>query len=228
MKARQEVLKNGCAAGTRKDTDRCISNGVRPNKKQHRMCWLFCEKVGHKKVECFARQKSRNMAKKVNKMFIKPKGVEEVLLAKSGLLDEVKEDTSEEGCSSVKSDLEVVCGTKGKEIERALGVDGKGLMVKKTTHDGSQILNRIMSKGSSTGASGRDAVLVIPLQQGLMVWCTSRRGENHIWCGSFQVRNVVATWLLNQKNVVLDRHSAELESCRLGEQESILEIWKEE
>ncbi|WZZ67679.1 hypothetical protein YC2023_079049 [Brassica napus] len=39
------------------------------------------------------------------------------------------------------------------------------------------------------------------------VWCTSRGGEKHIWCGSFQVGNVVATWLLNQKNVVLDRHT---------------------
>ncbi|KAF3522693.1 hypothetical protein F2Q69_00049570 [Brassica cretica] len=70
------------------------------------------------------------MAKKVNKTFIKPKMVEEVLLANSGLLDEVKEETLEEGCSSVKSDLEVdqeasslepghevVCSTKGKEIE---------------------------------------------------------------------------------------------------------------
>ena len=81
-------------------------------------------------MECFDREKSRYMAKKVNKTFIKPKRVEEVLLAKSGLLDEVKEETSEEGCSFVRSDLEVnqeasslepghevVCGTKGKEIE---------------------------------------------------------------------------------------------------------------
>ncbi|KAF3516635.1 hypothetical protein DY000_02058936 [Brassica cretica] len=130
MKVRQEVLKHGCAAGTRKETDRCINNCVRPSKKQHRMCCWFCGKVGHKKVECFAREKSRNMAKKVNKTFTKPKRVEEVFLAKSGLFDEIKEETSEEGCSSVKSDLEVdqgalslepghevVCGTKGKEIK---------------------------------------------------------------------------------------------------------------
>ncbi|KAF3486163.1 hypothetical protein F2Q69_00052500 [Brassica cretica] len=89
------------------ETDRCISSCVRPSKKQHQMCCWFCGKVGHKKVECFAREKSRNMAKKVNKTFIKPKMVEEVLLANSGLLDEVKEETLEEGCSSVKSDLEV-------------------------------------------------------------------------------------------------------------------------
>ncbi|KAF2609440.1 hypothetical protein F2Q68_00043780 [Brassica cretica] len=70
------------------------------------------------------------MAKKVNKTFTKPKRVEEVLLAKSGLIDEVKVEASEEGCSSVKRDLEVdqeasslepghevVCGTKRKEIE---------------------------------------------------------------------------------------------------------------
>ncbi|KAF3554920.1 hypothetical protein F2Q69_00016875 [Brassica cretica] len=177
IKVKQEVLKHGCAAGTSKETDRCIINCVRQSKKQHRMCCWFCGKVGHKKVECFARENSRNMAKK----------------------------TSEDGCNSGRSDLEVdqeasslepghevICGTKGKEIERTLGVDGKGLMVKKTTHEESQVLNRRWSKGSSTGASGRDAVLVIPLQQGLrrmvysgtentylmgeknMVWCTSR------------------------------------------------------
>jgi len=40
-------------------------------------------------------------------------------------------------------------------------VDGEGLMVKKMTHEGSQVLNRSCSNGSSTGASDRDAVLVI-------------------------------------------------------------------
>ncbi|KAF2568409.1 hypothetical protein F2Q68_00027632 [Brassica cretica] len=130
MKVRHEVLKHGSAAGTRKETDRCISNCVRPSKKQHQMCFWFCGKVGHKKVECFAREKSRNMAKKVNKTFTKPRRVEEVSLAKSGLLDEIKDETSEDGCSSVRSDLQedqeassvesghgVVCDTKGKEIE---------------------------------------------------------------------------------------------------------------
>ncbi|KAF8111912.1 hypothetical protein N665_0071s0051 [Sinapis alba] len=130
MKAIHEFLKHRCAAGTQKNTDRCISNCVRPNKKQHRMCCWFYQKVGHKKVECFAREKRRNMAKKVNKTFTKPKRVEEVFLVKSGLLDEIKEKTSEEGCNSVRSDLEVaqeasspepehrvVCGTKGKEIK---------------------------------------------------------------------------------------------------------------
>ena len=130
MKIRQEVLKHGCAAGTRKETDRCISNCVRQSKKQHQMCCWFCGKIGHKKVECFAREKSRNMAKKVNKTFTKPMRVEEVSLAKNGLLDEIKDETSEDGCSSGRSDLEVdqgalslepghevVCGTKGKEIK---------------------------------------------------------------------------------------------------------------
>ncbi|KAG5397377.1 hypothetical protein IGI04_019191 [Brassica rapa subsp. trilocularis] len=180
MKVRQEVLKHGCAAGTRNETDRCISNCVGPSKKQHQMCCWFCGKVGHKKVECFTREKSRNMANKVNKTFTKPKRVEEVSLAKNGLLDEIKDETSEDGCSSVRSDLQedqeassvesghgVVCDTKGKEIESALGVDEEGLMVKETTHEGSQVLNRSGSRGSSTGASDRDAVLVIPLQQGL-------------------------------------------------------------
>ena len=80
-------------------------------------------------MECFAREKSRNMAKKVNKTFIKPKRVEEVFLAKSGLLDEIKDETSEEGCISGRRDLKVheasslelghrvVCGTEGKEIK---------------------------------------------------------------------------------------------------------------
>ncbi|KAL0741028.1 hypothetical protein Bca4012_082541 [Brassica carinata] len=70
------------------------------------------------------------MTKRVNKTFTKPKRVEEVFVAKSGLLDEIKEETSEDGCSSGRSDLEegqkasslglgheVVHSTKGKEIE---------------------------------------------------------------------------------------------------------------
>ena len=40
-------------------------------------------------------------------------------------------------------------------------MDGEGLMVKKMTHEGSQVLNRSWSKGSSTGASDCDVVLVI-------------------------------------------------------------------
>ncbi|KAF3580362.1 hypothetical protein DY000_02029864 [Brassica cretica] len=153
------------------------------------------------------------MAKKVNKTFTKPRRVEEVSLAKSGLLDEIKDETSEDGCSSVRSDLQedqeassvesghgVVCDTKGKEIERALGADGEGLMVKEMTHEGSHVLNRSGSRGSSI----ENAYL---MGEKSMVWCTSRGGEKNIWYESFQVRNVVATWLLNQKSVVLDRHT---------------------
>ncbi|KAF3564607.1 hypothetical protein DY000_02017996 [Brassica cretica] len=181
MKLRQEVLKHGCAAGTRKETDRCIINCVRPSKKQHRMCSWFCGKVGHKKVKCFAREKSRNMTKKVN------------------------EETSGEGCSSVESNLEVdqeasnlelghevVCGTKEKEIERALGVDGEGLMVKKMTHDGSKVLNISWSKGSSTGASGHDAILgengdvlvqSMHISWGRKSWCGAHLvGEKSTFC----------------------------------------------
>ena len=53
-----------------------------------------------------------------------------MLLTKSGLLDEIKDETSKEGCSSGRSDLVVdqkasslepghrgVCGTKEKEIK---------------------------------------------------------------------------------------------------------------
>ncbi|KAF2552765.1 hypothetical protein F2Q68_00034701 [Brassica cretica] len=141
------------------------------NKKQHRMCCWFYGKVGHKKMECFAREKSRNMAKKVNKTFIKPKRVEEVFLAKSGLLYEIKDETSEEGCisgmrglkvheaSSLELGHRVVCGTEGKEIKVRHEVmrDEERLMVKKTTHEGSQVLNKSWPKGSSTGASDHDA-----------------------------------------------------------------------
>ena len=66
----------------------------RPSKKQNQMCCWLCGKVGHKKVNFFAREKSKKMAKKVKKTLIKSKKVEEVLLAKSDLLDEVKEETS--------------------------------------------------------------------------------------------------------------------------------------
>ena len=37
----------------------------------------------------------------------------------------------------------------------------KELTVKKTIHEGSQVLNRRWSKGSLTGVSDRDAILVI-------------------------------------------------------------------
>lgn len=46
-------------------------------------------------------------------------------------------------------------------MQRALGVVEKRLMVKETTHEGSLVLNRSESRGSSTGASDRDAVSVI-------------------------------------------------------------------
>ena len=48
-------------------------------------------------------------------------------------------------------------------------MDEEGLMVKETTHEGNQVLNRSGSRGSSTGVSDRDAVLVIPLQQGCVM-----------------------------------------------------------
>ncbi|KAF3560446.1 hypothetical protein F2Q69_00013915 [Brassica cretica] len=117
-------------------------------------CWL-CGKVVHKKVECFAREKSINMAKKVNKTFIEPKRVEEVVLAKSGLLDEIKDETSEEGCSFGRKDLEVDQEASSLEPGRgvvmsALSAYGEGLRIKKTTHEGSQGQNKSWSKGSST------------------------------------------------------------------------------
>uniref|UniRef100_A0A0D3D4J4 Uncharacterized protein n=1 Tax=Brassica oleracea var. oleracea TaxID=109376 RepID=A0A0D3D4J4_BRAOL len=218
------------------------------------------------------------MDKKVNKTFTKPKRVEEVSLAKSGLRDEIKDGTSEDGCNSGRSDLEVdqikdgtsedgcnsgrsdlevdqikdgtsedgcnfgrsdlevdqgasslesghevVCGTKRKEIERALGVDGEGLMVKKMTHEGSQVLNRSWSKGSSTSASDRDAVLVI-------YSTAAGAGENsdvlvermHIswgrkaWCGAHLV------WEKNTFGVEVSRERKALE-CGLGRAGAVAE-----
>ncbi|KAF2572291.1 hypothetical protein F2Q70_00000425 [Brassica cretica] len=149
MKVRQKVLKHSCAFGTRKETDRCISNCVRPKKKQHQI------------VECFAREKSINMAKKANKTFIKPKRVEKVFLAKSGLLDEIKDKTSEEGCSSGRSDLEVDQEASSLEPEHRVICDEEKLMVKNTTHEGNQVISRSWSKGSSTCASDCAAGLVI-------------------------------------------------------------------
>ncbi|KAL0716729.1 hypothetical protein Bca4012_066051 [Brassica carinata] len=115
------------------------------------MCCWFCGKVGHKKVECFAREKRRNMVKKVNKAFTKPRRVEEMVLAKEG-----------QEASSLELGHGVVHSTKGKTIATsALGVDEEGLMVKEMTHEGSQVLNRSGPEDSSTGASEHDAVLVI-------------------------------------------------------------------
>ncbi|KAF3485681.1 hypothetical protein F2Q69_00053515 [Brassica cretica] len=148
------------------------------NKKQHRMCCWFYGKVGHKKMECFAREKSRNMARKVNKTFIKPKRVEEVFLAKSGLLDEIKDETSEEGCISGRRDLKVheasslelghrvVVVQRGKR-SNALGVDEERLMVKKTTHEGSQ--------GENGDIPPKNAYL---MGEKNMVKCTYRGGES--------------------------------------------------
>ncbi|KAF2596616.1 hypothetical protein F2Q68_00008564 [Brassica cretica] len=164
---------------------------------------MVVQLVGHKKVECFAHEKSRNMAKKVNKTFTKPKRVEDVSLAKSGLLDEIKDETSEDGCSSGRSDLEVdqeasslepghevVCGIKGKEIERALGVDEEGLMVKKTTHEGSHVLNRSWSKGSSTG------MLVINLGVGKL--CAKH------WLRAIK-KSIASTWWCGPMHRILER-----------------------
>nr|VDC71732.1 unnamed protein product [Brassica rapa] len=117
MKVIHEVLKHGCASDTRKETDRCISNCVRLNKKQHQMCCSFCGKVGHKKVECFAREKSRNMAKTVNMTFIKPKRVEKVSLTKNGCSYVRRDLEEDQESSTLETGHRAVCGTKGKEIE---------------------------------------------------------------------------------------------------------------
>ncbi|KAF3542340.1 hypothetical protein DY000_02003334 [Brassica cretica] len=90
-------------------------------------------------------------------------------------------------------------------------------MVKKTTHDGSQVLNRSWSKGSSTGASAHDAVLVIPEENDdVLVKRMHISWGRKSWCGAHLVGEKSTfgvkvsrwgTWLLNQKNVVLDRHT---------------------
>ncbi|KAF2619941.1 hypothetical protein F2Q68_00039351 [Brassica cretica] len=63
-------------------------------------------------------------------------------------------------------------------VVRALCVDGEGLKVKKTTHDGSRVLNKSWSKGGSTGASDRDAgengdvlVQIMHISWGRKTWC---------------------------------------------------------
>ncbi|KAG5410674.1 hypothetical protein IGI04_006993 [Brassica rapa subsp. trilocularis] len=103
--------------------------------------------------------------------------------------------------SSVKSDLEVdqeassmepgnevACGTKGKEIE---------------------VRQEVILVCNQAGGEWRcsDPEYAYLMGEKSMVWCTSHGEEKHIWCGSFQVRNMVATWLMNQKIVVLDRHT---------------------
>lgn len=70
-----KVMKHSCASDTMNETDQCINNCVRPKKMQHPMCCCLCGKVEHKKVKFFAREKSRNMAKKVNNTFSKPRGL---------------------------------------------------------------------------------------------------------------------------------------------------------
>ncbi|KAF3594662.1 hypothetical protein DY000_02020090 [Brassica cretica] len=84
-------------------------------------------------------------------------------------------------------------------------------MVKETTHEGSQVLNRSGSRGSSTGGEvvmfwskecishggeehgdGRPEVDGAYLMgEKSMVWCTSRGGEKHNKRRSFQKENVV-------------------------------------
>ncbi|WZZ88763.1 hypothetical protein YC2023_117342 [Brassica napus] len=55
-------------------------------------------KIGRKKVECLVREKRRNSAQKLNKVFIEPMRVEKVCIAKCALLDEIKEETPKVGC----------------------------------------------------------------------------------------------------------------------------------
>ncbi|KAF2619262.1 hypothetical protein F2Q68_00038733 [Brassica cretica] len=144
------------------------------------------------------------MAKKVSKTFTKPKRVEVGVLAKSGLLDEVKEETSEDGCSMARSDLEMIFRRVIVKSIQDNSYECKGHSV--WIRNGSWSRKQHMKE-----ARGRMVMFwyreCISHGEKSMVWCTSRGGEKHIWCESFQVRNVVATWFLNQKNVVLDRHT---------------------
>lgn len=62
IKVIHEALKGGCACGTKKKFDQCISNCVRWKKKKCKVCCWFSGKVGHDKVDCLAREKSRTKA----------------------------------------------------------------------------------------------------------------------------------------------------------------------
>ncbi|KAF3548521.1 hypothetical protein DY000_02008959 [Brassica cretica] len=57
------------------------------------------------------------------------------------------------------------------------------------------------------GENGDVLVQSMHISWGRRAWCGAYLvGKKHILCGIFHVRNVVETWLLNQKIVVLDRH----------------------
>ncbi|KAF3543034.1 hypothetical protein DY000_02005283 [Brassica cretica] len=188
------------------------------------------------------------MTKMVNKTFTKPKRVEDVSLAKSGLLDEIKDETSEDGCSSVRSDLQedqeassvesghrVFCDTKGKEIELRQEV------MRDDLQGGSWSRRRHMKVARSSTEVGREVArqvhqivmqyLLFRCNRGCVMiiheeadsWIMHISWGRKAWCGAH---------LVGEKSTFGVKVSRlcgvkvfELESRRLGEQESILEIW---
>lgn len=58
IKVTQKALKGRCACGTRKKSDRCISNCVKGTRKNIKCDVSSVKKVRHKKVDCLAREKS--------------------------------------------------------------------------------------------------------------------------------------------------------------------------
>ena len=80
-----------------------------------------------------------------------------MFVAKKGKEIEVRQKVMRDDLQ--ESDSEII-PIQLQRLQSALGADGEGLMVKMTTHEGSQVLNRSWSKGSSTGASDLNAVVI--------------------------------------------------------------------
>ncbi|KAF3510215.1 hypothetical protein F2Q69_00004193 [Brassica cretica] len=180
MKVRQEVLKHGCATGTRKETDRCINNCARPRKKQHRMCCWSCGKVGHKKVECFAREKSRNMAKKN---------------MDAALLGVIFKKIKKHQAWSQDTELSVTQrGRRSKCVRKWCEMIFRGEIVKSLQDNSNECRGHSVRMGKGSWSRRRHMT---------EAWSSTEAGRRVIR----QVRNVVATWLLNQKSVVLNRHT---------------------
>ncbi|KAF3538393.1 hypothetical protein F2Q69_00019977 [Brassica cretica] len=147
--------------------------------------------VGHKKVECFAREKSRNMDKKVNKTFTKPKRVEE----------------EDQEASSVESGHGVVCDTKGKEIEVHQEVmrddlQGRGSWSRRRHMKVARSSTEVGREVARQGENGDVLVLSMHISWGRKAWCGAHLvGEKN----TFGVKvSRWGTWLQRVADVVAE------------------------